>query len=578
MLTNVKRILEDKIDKKTEISELFLKEKYGDEKVLKFYMELKKRVEKELGDEKIPSTLDEVTELFFPEIKYKLSDVDELRGRRRLKIDKLNENPIGNPFKEILFTSNILLTTPMNIDNIKSEKLKEYLIKNREEKQIAWFDHPIPLDISDEANEILYGLEKLNEAVKLEEGEAIDIALSVTTTHRHLDYIAREYIEELLKGRDLDKLNVYIFTEDDCKNIIDTFNLVLEKKEKITKVFGVSGNYGRHYSFLKAILALWEIKAPRKRATFKIDLDQVFPQNELLINCKKMAFENFKSPLWGAKAIDTNNTKVDLGMIAGALVNESDIDKSLFTPDVPYPQGEPKLDEFIFSQQKVQNISTISEMGTRYEKEDEVIKRYHVTGGTNGILLDSLQKYRPFTPTYISRAEDQAYLLSVIADEKESMYLRYYHSDGLIMRHDKDAFAGEAIKHATVGRLIGDYERVLFFSYYGKEIIGEMQWLKEELAPFTSAFISENPYSVIYFRSHLKAMELEKESPEDAKLFLKELSKRVGLVLRNLDEDFYLKEYKLEKQAWNLYYDSIENSLLDREKLIDTLKNCKIKG
>lgn len=50
----------------------------------------------------------------------------------------------------------------------------------------------------------------------------------------------------------------------------------------LKEVFGVDGEYGRHYSFLKAIAPLWQIIADRRKiGTFKIDLDQVFPENEL---------------------------------------------------------------------------------------------------------------------------------------------------------------------------------------------------------------------------------------------------------------------------------------------------------
>ena len=56
------------------------------------------------------------------------------------------------------------------------------------------------------------------------------------------------------------------------------------------------------------------------------------------------------------------------------------------------------------------------------------IQRVHVTGGTNGILIDSLRRHRPFTPSFISQAEDQAYLLSALHDTGEN--LAYVHEDG----------------------------------------------------------------------------------------------------------------------------------------------------
>jgi len=40
---------------------------------------------------------------------------------------------------------------------------------------------------------------------------------------------------------------------------------------------------------------------------------------------------------------------VELGMITGAWVNEKDIHKGLFTPDVPFPKGTSSLEEKFFS-------------------------------------------------------------------------------------------------------------------------------------------------------------------------------------------------------------------------------------
>ncbi len=67
-------------------------------------------------------------------------------------------------------------------------------------------------------------------------------------------------------------------------------------------MFGVDGEYGRHYSFLKAIAAFWQVLIdPSKRGTFKIDLDQVFPEEELKKETGKCAFEHFRNPLWGGR-------------------------------------------------------------------------------------------------------------------------------------------------------------------------------------------------------------------------------------------------------------------------------------
>ena len=132
-------------------------------------------------------------------------------------------------------------------------------------------------------------------------------------------------------------------------------------------------------------------------------------------------------------------------MMAGALVNEKDISASLFTPDVTYPTPPFKGEDTIFCSRIPQALSTLSEMMTRYDSgdidgENSCISRIHVTGGTNGILIEALRRYRPFTPVFIGRAEDQAYLLSALFSKDSGPLLRYFHNDGLFMRHDKHAF------------------------------------------------------------------------------------------------------------------------------------------
>jgi len=130
-------------------------------------------------------------------------------------------------------------------------------------------------------------------------------------------------------------LNVYLFSENDTDRIFT--EILLPAMEKymghskgtfLRRVFGVDGEYGRHYSFLKAIAAFWNVLIdPEIKATFKIDLDQVFPQSELIEQTGASAFEHFQTPLWGATGRDAEGQPIELGMIAGSLVNQQDIQK-----------------------------------------------------------------------------------------------------------------------------------------------------------------------------------------------------------------------------------------------------------
>ncbi|UCF63501.1 MAG: hypothetical protein JSW33_13190 [bacterium] len=523
--------------------------------------------------------------VFFPEsvnlFKDKKKSIQVLRKIRKVSISDLNSNPIRSPNQEILFTANVLLTVPDASQPIEklslSEPLKKELENIVQESQAYWYDHPIPIGVAPEKNEVLYGLRGLDEAISFEkvrgnvpEDGKITCLLSVSVTHHGLHRIARLYLqEELNRYCRLNNLRIFIFTETDTeeiRHIIRRFaiknHINAVREDEWLKILGVDGEYGRHYSFLKAIAALWQVMIDGKiKATFKIDLDQVFPQNELVQETGHSAFEHFQSPLWGAMGVDYWGRKIELGMIAGALVNEKDIKSSLFTPDVTVQNRPLTPDEFIFYSSLPQAASTEAEMMTRYNTAQldgikSCLQRIHVTGGTNGILIDVLMRYRPFTPSFIGRAEDQAYILPQLA--RNGINLGYVHKDGLIMRHDKEAFAQEAIKKAHVGKLIGDFVRILYFSKYARIIDSNLSRIKEKVDPFTGCFISHLPMTVVYLRFTLKALTLFSNNRDvEGMEFLKMGAQRIEKTIQFTqgDPSRFQAEYEKEKHQWDIYYD-----------------------
>jgi hypothetical protein len=528
-----------------------------------------------------------VQRVFFPESRYILRDketaVQELRRKRKVFISELNAHPIRLPHQEILFTANVLLTIPPASQNIAeltiSDSLKNELNEIVQEPQLYWYDHPVQIGVVPEQNEILYGLRALDNAIAFEkernhipaEGR-LTCLLSVSVTHEGLHRIASQYLkEELQKLEGLNNLTVYIFTETDCEELRRIlFQVVAHQHRKGKRetewlqILGVDGEYGRHYNFLKAIAAFWHVLVdPRIRATFKFDLDQVFPQAELVKETGKSAFEHFQTPLWGAKGVDSWGQQVELGMIAGALVNQSEIGKSLFTADIKFPEHFPRPDEYIFFSSLPQALSTEAEMMTRYNSrqldgKSTCLQRIHVTGGTNGILIDALRRFQPFTPSFIGRAEDQAYILPNLLNEKVN--LGYVHKDGLIMRHDKETFAREAIKSAQVGKLVGDYVRILYFSEYAGVIDDGLSNIKEKIDPFTGCFVSRIPVTVVYLRLALKAISLFAEEKKEPGLALLKIGRqRIQTALRFTRDDpsKLHQKYKKEKEDWSIYYDVI---------------------
>jgi len=222
----------------------------------------------------------------------------------------------------------------------------------------------------------------------------------------------------------------------------------------------------------------------------------------------------------------------------------------------------------------------------------QCIQRIHVTGGTTGILVDSLRKYRPFTPTFIARAEDQAYLMSVLfSSEVEN--LRYVHASGFIMRHDKEAFAAEAIEAAHLGKEVGDLARILLFTSYARSLPWGPGRIKDLLDPFTGCFISRIPVTVVYLRLALKAASLfgtgSAEEAEQGMEFIREGSQNLmEMIERTISDRYPLSaEYWREKEGWDLYYDALDKleKALDkddpiavelRERAREIINECRL--
>ena len=564
-------------------------------------------------------TQERIWSVFFPEATgnrvTEKQRVDVLRERRKVKITQLNDGPISDPARQLLFTSNVLLTLPPAPKRLEqlglSDHLTEQLRRAYDEPQLFWYDHPIQIGVEPQANEALYGMRGLQSAFEFERDRGnvppnarLSCVLSVSVTHQSLHRLAKQYlIEEFVRAGGFANLDIFVFTEEDTRSIVEKILVPAAEQylqrndaKELLHMIGVDGHYGRHYSFLKAIAAFWTVLVdPEIEATFKIDLDQVFPQQELVEQSGNSAFEHFATPLWGARGLDADGRPLELGMIAGALVNEQDIDTSLFTPDVRFPEYAPAMDECVFFSRLPQSLSTEAEMMTRYDTDEldgetSCIQRIHVTGGTNGILVDSLRHHRPFTPSFIGRAEDQAYLLSAMFGS--TARLAYIHKPGLIMRHDKEAFAQEAIAAAHIGKLVGDYERTLYFSAYAGALSEDIRTVKHVIDPFTGCFVSMIPATVTYLRFALKCASLFQDGRADqalqfVKLGVRRVSEALSFVRGEKGE--LVKVYERERHGWDIYYDTlsaIETALKAedafavalRDRARETIARCRLGG
>jgi len=536
-------------------------------------------------------------EVFFPKGVGMLDDtakaIADLREKRTVTYQP-NKSPISDPAKQILFTSNVLLGLPPASKPIQSlpysDDFKSKLDATTKESQVAWFDHPIQIGVEPDGNEILYGLKGLNDAFAWEKEKGkvpadakLPVLLSITCTHTGLQPIAKQYVEEECKAMPEDQklkhLDIFLFSELETDSLVDKVikpaalkkGFTADQVEEVRKVFGVEGQYGRHYSFLKAVLPLFNVVFPEVVATFKIDIDQVFIQDSLMAESGESALDHFKTPLWGATGKNWKGEDIELGMIAGTLCNQADWEKSngkLFIADVKIPAADKKLaaDETMFFSGLPQSVSTEAEHMMKYETvpADKCIQRIHVTGGTNGILLDTLCKFRPFAPSFIGRAEDQSYIFSTF--HKTGARLGYVHKPGLIMRHDKEAFAMEAMEAARIGKMVGDYERILLFSEYTKVCCSDFAVAKDLVDPFTGCFCVPIPLLTTWVRFSLKALGFlaagkDGDAVDFTLMGAPRVSKCVEFVTgapSKLEETF-----KAEVKAWDVYYDSIPECKAD---------------
>ncbi len=523
--------------------------------------------------------------VFFPEgtgiLGREAERAEELRNRRTVRVASTNETPLSDPARQVLFTVNALMALPPDGTDLAdldlAEEVRAGLATTLQQPQEFWYDHPIQIGVAAEGSELIYGLRGLDRSAAFEKergtmdpGGKLRVVMSVSVTHPGIYAVVRRYIEDELRLRgNLSHVEVYAVTEEPARRLIDevlapaAVTFLDRHDTDLLTVLGVSGEYGRHHSFLRAVAPLWHWAVDREvRATFKFDLDQTWPQETLVAETGGSFLEHFRDPLWGGTGVDFDGRTLDFGAMAGFLVNESDIERSLFTPDVPFPTGELGPDEFVFHSRLPQALATAGETSTRYglprpDGRRTALERVLVHGGTAAVSVEALRRYRPFTPSFIGRAEDQAFLLSTYGEGDPR--LAYVHNHNLVQRHDKKGFATDAIEAARIGTLVGDYTRILLFSKW-VDAMEDGAARKTAFDPFTGCFMSRIPITVTFLRFALKAASLFASGrTADGTEFVRMGSRRVGRVLQFVQGRPSDLEQVLEAErlGWQLYYDTL---------------------
>ena len=155
------------------------------------------------------------------------------------------------------------------------------------------------------------------------------------------------------------------------------------------------------------------------------------------------------------------------------------------------------------------------------------------------------------------------------------------------MRHDKEAFAGQSMAAAKIGKLIGDDVRILVFSAYLDALAADgadRAALGQLLDPFTGCFASETPVTLVLLRLALRTLRLAGSGvPHEAAEYAAGSARRVAAEMSaHGDSDFVAAELALERGAWDAYYDAIDaietegGELATRAAAI--LEDCRIRA
>jgi hypothetical protein len=238
-------------------------------------------------------------------------------------------------------------------------------------------------------------------------------------------------------------------------------------------------------------------------------------------------------------------------MIAGGLVNAGDVEKSIFTPDIDLVSRASSPEHVVCFSRLPQVSSTQAEIVSRFDSAEVdgvafAQERIHVTGGTNGILVEGLRRWRLFTPSVVGRAEDQAYLVSGLGGESRPAYV---HEPGLVMSHDKAQLIPGLIERTAESKHIGDLLRTRLFSKYVADDH------KQLLDPFTGCFVSRLPQTVTTLRFVLRALDLEQTEAEVTEYLTEGIRRlqEVDEVVAELDNTV-----SSERSEWNDFYDSLD--------------------
>ena len=568
--------------------------------------------------------------------------VKDIQKKNRLRLIANNEDFITDPIREVIFTTNLLVTPPE-----KESLIPEgFPVWAQETLRLViglpvdWhFDHPMEIAATRDAlhaSEFIFCLkgfeESLHAEIEIEKaawkdyisrGDKVPLYISISPTHGgvNLGCAAREmlkcqYAAAVKSGmlQELEIVEPYLYTQAEVKRLIDDVLTPAAKRyfpelqEREIGVYlsclGVEGCYAMHYNFLKAFGSLAKFMNPKVKAVIKIDTDQTFPTDRFYRETDSCWLEAFTLPTIGGVCADQNERNMYMGCFAGSLTNRDELIQKddLFLPDISIPDVPERIPEGeagVFYQGLLQSLIT---QGEAFPPEIQwralkVLNEYpymrtFVTGGTIGFLIDALERYAPFVDAHVHRAEDQAFLLSVLFDQYDGHFLRYLYFPGLHMIHEKESFASAAIKTAEPYKKIYDLERIWNFSYLTRALCEIKGWdfedVRSTLNFFTASFVQPFPRLLALTRFVLSVARNGGRNRDDI-IYQKEGLRRLPKIALHRERYYRDAKARVAEQikAWRFYYDLMMKlresakkgdtfALALRQKVNEINNDCKL--
>lgn len=491
---------------------------------------------------------------------YTLSSFSNIKNRIRNYEKYLNNL---NNFKNINKSESLNSSERKKIIEDYKNLIQEYKkIENNPGERIGVYDHPVEIFCEKKEHELLNFLEEFDNDISFEKTKnvfnknyKVPVIISISTTHKNLELIVSKWVRFEIKNLNLKNLNIFILDNE----VIEQLKKELFKNQNKFELFTVEGNYSNHFNALKYMQLIFE-KGFNIKAGFKLDTDEGINSENLYSVTSRTWFQTLCNKSIGNIAKAGNGKKFKLSFIIGEYVNNIDIMKTgyknaLFESDVKPPSTYNNNMIFFnkgFAHAKATSIynkfSKYKFEKNNSEFDSNSISHPVVKGGGYGIENSGLKKYTPFCPSFITRAEDQAFYYSGFSKGIRGIFI-----ETLRITHYKEKYSHSEEK-TTFDRLIEDIHRLILFSEIGKFLNN-----KNYLDPLPGVFISNmafcQSFITIVYNTFLLIL---KNQYENGEYLLYNGVERLLYLHKFLQTNNIKNIYKKEEMHWQDFVKTVE--------------------